>query len=320
MENAMHNILPRVTVSVIFSLFILLQTGCMTTPEEKIIKTFKPSKTFLYSPTVRINFEKHGSGPVNLILIHGFGSSIRTWDDVMRLLKQHKMLKHFTVYIPDMKGAGFSSKPDDKHYSIRDNAEILAAFIKKYKIEHPVLTGHSLGGGIALYATVSYLKGNYYPSHLILADCACYPTDFPFFVKFLRIPVMNEFILKVLPDRFRTNETMKRVIVNRKKITPELRARYIYMHKLPGYANALIETAKNIIPDDIDALTSGYTAIKCPVDIIWGSEDTILPLDLGVKLHKTAPDSSLTILPGIGHDVPEEDPAAITGMIEKTVK
>ena len=34
----MHNILPRVTVSVIFSLFILLQTGCMTTPEEKIIK------------------------------------------------------------------------------------------------------------------------------------------------------------------------------------------------------------------------------------------------------------------------------------------
>ena len=126
---------------------ILLFTGCVTTKEQVVSNKFKPSLSFKYSDKITINYEKKGRGNQPLLLIHGFGSSLRNWDDVIAKLANNKLLdKKFTLYAIDLKGYGFSSKPKDNKYTIKDQAEIVKAFIENYSLKHPVIVGHSMGG------------------------------------------------------------------------------------------------------------------------------------------------------------------------------
>jgi len=51
-----------------------------------------------------------------------------------------------------------------------------------------------------------------------------------------------------------------------------------------------------------------YGQITRTVLILWGREDTWLPLERGKLLHKMIPGSSLHVIPDAGHLVIEEQP------------
>ncbi|NOY74922.1 MAG: alpha/beta hydrolase, partial [Kiritimatiellaeota bacterium] len=290
---------------------IALSGGCATTIVKDMDDKYAPALRFEYTDGEYLNYEKRGSGAIPLLLLHGFGSSLRNWDDVIEAIEARGDLKdEFTIYALDMKGAGFSSKPRDSRYTIADNAAILTEFIEKLDLRGAVLVGHSLGGGVALYATVEFLhETKYYPSELLLIDAACYPTDFPFFVSFLRIPVLNYLLLSGLPSEFIARRALSKIMAPGTSITPELVKRYAFFNALPGHNYALIQTATNIMPENVEELVSGYQDIYCRTVIIWGQNDKVLPLSLGKRLHNDIPDSELIILEGCGHNPPEERPA-----------
>ena len=298
-------------------LLSVILSGCVSSKKADFMDRYKASLTFKYDSKNFINYEKLGKGKTALVLLHGFGSSIRNWDDVVAKLAEKGVLdKQFTIYALDLKGAGFSSKPRDDHYSIKDNAEIVTAFLHKLNIQHPVIVGHSLGGGTALYTTVHMSPDSpHYPSRLILIDSACYPTEYPFFVKFLRIPIFNSLLLNGLPDKFRAEKTLERVVADKSIITPELIYRYSYAYKMKNYDYVLIQTAKQITPENIDRLISGYKNIKCPTTILWGKQDSVLLPSLGEALNKDIPNSELFIYDNYAHALPEEAPELVADRI-----
>ena len=298
-------------------LFSALFSGCISSQESDFMKKYKPSLAFHYDSENLINYEKLGSGKTTLVLLHGFGSSLRNWDDVVAKLAEKGALQNqFTIYVLDLKGAGFSSKPRDDHYAIKDNAAIVTAFLDKLKLQHPVIAGHSLGGGIALYTTVHMPKNSpTYPSRLVLIDSACYPTEYPFFVKFLRIPIFNSLLLNGLPDKFRARRTLERVVADKSIITPEMIHRYSYAYKMDNYDYVVIQTAKQITPENIDKLITGYKNIKCPTTILWGKQDSILLPSLGEALKKDIPGSKLFIYNDYAHALPEEAPEIVADAI-----
>lgn len=305
-------------VAIIALAVIALASGCATNRGVVMDDKYSPSLKFNYSDGDYLNYEMRGAGDIPLILLHGFGSSLRNWDDVVKVLDDRGDLeKRFTIYALDLKGAGFSSKPRDSQYTIEDNAAIVADFIRRLDLRGAVLLGHSLGGGVALYATVELLDDTvYYPSSLLLVDSACYPTEFPFFVKFLRIPVLNHMLLSGLPPEFLARRTLSKIMEPGTPITPELIKRYSFFSSLPGHNYALIETATGILPDDADELTGKYPYIYCPTTIVWGEDDKVLPLALGERLHNDIPDSKLVVIENCGHNPPEERPGEIADVIE----
>ena len=311
-----------------FSLLFLLffSVGCVSTQEGDNMKEFVPSLKFKYDSENFINYEKRGSGKTPLVLLHGFGSSLRNWDDVVANLAEKGAFKdRFTLYALDLKGAGFSSKPRDDHYAIKDSADIVISFLKELNIKHPVIVGHSLGGGVALYTTVHQKPESlYYPSRLILIDAACYPTEYPFFVRFLRVPIFNKLLLDGLPDEYRARRTMELVVADKSIITPEILHRYSYAYKMDNYDYVLIQTAKQIAPENIDQLIAGYRNIECPTTILWGKQDSVLLPSLGEALKKDIPNSELFVYDDYAHALPEEAPAvvadAIIGEPQKTNK
>ena len=50
------------------------------------------------------------------------------------------------------------------------------------------------------------------------------------------------------------------------------------------------------------------SAIRCPVDLVWGEQDTEVPLEVAVRAQPMFPSATLVTLPGVGHLVPTEAP------------
>src|SRR5512141_2884929 len=87
---------------------------------------------FHYSDAVLINFEVHGHGGTPIIFLHGFAAALTTWCDITPLFPP----EFATLYLLDLKGFGFSSKPRDRRYTVEEQAAIMIAFL-----EHEGLSG-----------------------------------------------------------------------------------------------------------------------------------------------------------------------------------
>src|ERR1700687_58243 len=92
---------------------------------------------------VRVHYQEKGVG-TPLVLIHGFTSSTYSWKDVFEPLS-----KNFRVIAVDLKGFGFSSKPDGD-YTRRAQALLVAHLLDYLKIERTWLCGNSMGGEVSL--------------------------------------------------------------------------------------------------------------------------------------------------------------------------
>ena len=79
-------------------------------------------------------------GP-DLILQHGMTDNSRSWSLVAADFAE----AGYHVYMPDLRGHGYSDKPDTGMYTINDYATDLAAFMDAKGIEKADLVGHSLG-------------------------------------------------------------------------------------------------------------------------------------------------------------------------------
>jgi pimeloyl-ACP methyl ester carboxylesterase len=81
-----------------------------------------------------------GAGERTMILLHGIGSGGMSWLPVMTSLGAIARL-----IIPDHRGHGQSGKPDSG-YLLDDYADDLERVLTHFRIERPILIGHSLGG------------------------------------------------------------------------------------------------------------------------------------------------------------------------------
>ena len=61
-----------------------------------------------------------------------------------------------------------------------------------------------------------------------------------------------------------------------------------------------------------------YPSLRLPVEILHGTEDTIVPLDIhSVPLSRQIPEATLTVLEGVGHMPHHADPDAVTEAIDR---
>src|SRR5262245_59421292 len=111
---------------------------------------------------VRVHYQEKGEGEP-LVLIHGYTASTFVWKDVFEPLSEQ-----FRVIAVDLKGFGFSGKPDGD-YTRRAQGELVVHLLDHLKIDQAILCGSSMGGEIGLNAA------RYHPQRiaaLILVDSA----------------------------------------------------------------------------------------------------------------------------------------------------
>lgn len=297
-------------------LLLLMLGSCAHVPEPttSLEQSLGQQKTFNYQG-LKINYYEAGQGPP-IILLHGFGGCSYSW----RFLAPALAADH-RVFTIDLKGFGLSDKPEDGKYAVSDQADLVAAFIRSKDLHNLVIMGHSMGGGVTL---MTYLKVREDQpdriKRLVLIDSAGYPQRLPWFIWLAKLPVLSSVGGKIISPRLAAYLVLKKCYYYDEKISEEQIDTYAYYGSLPGSREAVVQTAKQIVPDDIDALTAQYKTVSVPVLIVWGKEDEVVPLEVAKKFKRDIHNSELVILPKCGHMPPEEEPMETIKIIKEFLK
>jgi pimeloyl-ACP methyl ester carboxylesterase len=259
--------------------------------------------------------ERYGSGEP-ILAIHGLGASIYTWRKMVEPLQ-----KDHTLILVDLKGAGKSPKPHDNGYSIQEQAELIFQLIRELDLKNLTLMGNSYGGAVSLLVTLKLKeeKSNRL-SKLILIDSGGYNESLPWHLKLMRTPVLGWLAIHILSPKTSARSVLRYSYYNKSLITKEQIAAYAEPIGSPGGRYALLKTAQQAIPKNINELTAQYPNITVPTLILWGREDKVIPLKIGRKLDAAIPDSTLVIIEKVGHVPQEEKPEDTIPLVLKFLK
>lgn len=246
--------------------------------------------------------EAYGSGDP-ILAIHGLGASIYSWRKLKGRFPSNRLV------LVDLKGHGHSPKPRDKHYSIPEQANLIYQFILEQDFRNLTLIGNSYGGALSLLVSIRLCREE--PgrlSKLILIDSGGYNQDLPWHLKLLRTPVLGWLGLHLVPPAINALVVLRYGYYDRGLIEREQIRAYAKPIGSRGGRHALLQVAKQAVPDNFEELTAQYPTINVPTLIIWGREDKVIPLSIGEKLDRAIPDSRLAIIEQVGH-VPQEEKA-----------
>jgi len=260
---------------------------------------------------VNLYYEEHGKGPP-VLLLHGFGASTFTWRHIAPDLAQ----THRVIAV-DLKGFGQSDKPFDERYSVSDQAELVAQLIEDKDLRDLTVVGHSFGGGVALrLALDASARLNGRISRLVLLDSIAYQQQIPVFFRLLDVPLVSQVGVRMVPPSVQTRVALQIAYHDDSKIDPEEVEIYAAPLKTAAGKHAIVQSARQIVPADIDTLPDRFKTITLPTLILWCDHDRIVPLEIGIKLRRTLPNSTLRLVEGCGHMPQEEQPKATLALLK----
>jgi pimeloyl-ACP methyl ester carboxylesterase len=208
----------------------------------------------------------------------------------------------FTVYYYDLIGYGQSDKsPGDVSLGIQN--QVLDQLLGYWGLENPAIVGHDFGGTTVLRTHL--ISGRDFDKIVLIDPVAISPWGSPFF----QHVNVHEAAFAGVPDYI--HEAIVRAYVKTAAFKP-IDDATLDMIVLPwtepdGKAAFYrqIAQANSSYTDEVQPL---YAQISRPVLILWGREDTWIPLERGKVLRDVIPGSLFQVIPDAGHLVIEEQP------------
>ena len=250
---------------------------------------------FMELDSRKIHFRDEGNG-YPIILIHGTGASLHTWDSwTKELVKTHRVIRL------DLPAFGLSGQDPLKRYSSMDYVTLLNDFVNELDINEFHLAGNSLGGLVAwLYASKYDRKIN----KLLLISPSGFSSDkTPLVIRLAKTPFINSFLRYLTPKSF-IKKNLKEVYYHDSLITEEIINRYRDLTLFNGNRSAFIDRV-NIKSEDYSYKMS---LIQTPTLILWGGNDEWIPMDNAFKFEDAIENSRVVIMPETGHIPMEERP------------
>lgn len=259
---------------------------------------------------VRVHYQEKGTG-TPLILIHGYSSSVYTWKDQFDALS-----KKYRVIAIDLKGFGFTSKPDGD-YSRRAQGELVSSLLDYLKIEKAWLVGNSMGGETALNVAVNHPEK---VLGLVLIDSAGIQVQgrTSLAPAYLQIPVVGRLLTAVaLTSDTLVRQGLQKSYFDDSRITDDRVAYYYQPLKTRGGQLAATRARTQFGDFPIE---DKVNSINVPTLIIWGDHDELIPLEAGKKLNSLIRGSKLVVFENCGHVPQEEMPDRVTAEITNFIQ
>lgn len=248
-----------------------------------------------------VAWDRLGDGPP-LVLLHGTPWSSALWRPVADVLAER-----FTVHLWDMPGFGRSSKHAGHAVDLATQGELFADLLDLWGLERPHLVAHDVGGAVALRALL--LHGRQHASLCLVDVVALRPWGSPFF----SLVQEHADVFAQLPP------AIHRGVVEA----------YVRGASHRGLADADLAMLVDPWCDDVGQAAfyrqvaqadEAHTAeleplladLAGPVHVVWGRDDTWIPVDRASRLQAAIPHASLAILDDAGHLVQLDAADALT--------
>ncbi len=255
----------------------------------------KPSMQVIEVGGLDIHYKDTGptSAPV-LLLLHGFGSSLQTWDDWADQLD-----KHYRVIRLDLPGFGLTGPSPANNYSEEQDLATLTQFVDKLGIAELSVIGHSMGGKMAW--TFAAAQGQRVKALVLMA-----PDGFPkaedIGTKPYAMPAVMGLMKFFLP-KYMVRKSLEPAFYDASALDERLVERYWDMLRAPGVRGAILERGQQTVYTDPVPRLKKITA---PTLLIWGQEDRMIPSSNAQSYAGVLADSQTVLLPKLGHLLQEE--------------
>ena len=226
-----------------------------------------------------LTFANVNSENPKVCFLHGWGTSGKDFN---------KIESHFDSITIDIPGFG-KSKPFTQSFSPKSYAEYL---IKLIPDSVDIIVGHSFGGRIA--AHLSQMQN--YKKIVIIAS--------PLIRKNKHNKRFSVFKLYKLMNKFN--------IISNQRLD-ELKNKY----GSEDYRKANKVLKDTLVMAVNDDLTEILPNISTKVELIYGQDDLVVPVNVGVDSSSIIPDSELTIIPNEGHNMLRSSAEVIIGIIKR---
>jgi pimeloyl-ACP methyl ester carboxylesterase len=251
-----------------------------------------------------------GPGERTFVLVHGLGGSLLSW-----LAVGPRLARHGRVFALDL--AGFGGTPRAGRGSrLSDNRRLVSRFIEETTGEGPVvLCANSMGGAVSmLQAAVEpasverlvlsnsvfpWVRGAY-PAPVVMAGFGIY-----------QLPRLGEWASRQRMNALDAERAVRvgfRIIAaDPARIDPEL-VRLHVEQLLRQQANedagpAFLEAARSLMALGRRPKVARWLldSVKCPVLVIHGREDRLVPLRYAESALASHPEWEMRLLPKVGH-------------------
>ena len=260
---------------------------------------WRPSRTYEFADG-DVAYEALGDGPP-VVLIHGTPS----WSYLWRTVASDLAARH-TVYVYDLLGYGTSEKHEHQDVSIAAQTKVLAELLDLWGLEEPCVAGHDFGGTIALRLLL--LEGRRF-RRLALCDPVAIA---PWITPFSRHVQAHLEAFQTVPGH-----------IHRQMIATHIRtaiAREMTDDQLEPYLRPWLGTVgqaayyRQVAQFDeryTREIEPRYGEVQAPTLLLWGAQDGWLDPQFGQKLARMIPVARLSLIPGAGHFLPEDQPKIV---------
>jgi 2-hydroxy-6-oxonona-2,4-dienedioate hydrolase len=238
----------------------------------------------------------------HLLFLHGLGSSSDRWIDIPEALSRY----YHTVAV-DLIGFGGSDVPK-LNYTINKFREFVLDFMHAIGMDDGMTTiiGHSLGGYIAAEIAIENRK---MIERLVLIDTSGM-LDKP-------TPLLEQYLdaaMSASPEKVK--KVFEQLAAQSWRVFPVLVDVFTKRINMPGAKDAFESAYHNSTRTQI-----GLDRLKkiddVPTLIIWGKNDTLIPLEHSNLFNETIRNASLEIVEDAGHAPFAEKPAIVCEILRE---
>jgi pimeloyl-ACP methyl ester carboxylesterase len=295
------------TMAWLLALAVALGAGWLWTPDksrsELEARYSRGQGDFVPVAGLRLHLRDSGppAGPPGapvLVLLHGFGASLHTWEPWARALEAD-----FRVIRYDLPGAGLTGADPTGDYSDERGMQVLLAVLDELRIASASLVGHSMGGRLAFRFAAAHPAR---VDKLVLVAPDGFASPGFEYGKAPDMPAAARLIRYSLP-RAVLRMGLKPAYGNAARLSEDSVTLYHDMLLAPGVRGALLDRLDQLVPSDP---TATLQAVRAPTLLIWGDRDAMIPPANAQDFLRTLPRARLVTVPGAGHLPQEEDPGA----------
>jgi pimeloyl-ACP methyl ester carboxylesterase len=261
---------------------------------------FMPEERYIKIDSINTRFLAEGEGsPV--ILVHGLGGSASGW-----LPSFAALAAHHRVYAMDLVGHGRTGQADNGSLNAAYMARFIKDFIVKFKIERAHIVGHSMGGAVSLQLAIDYPER---VNKLILVDSGGLGKEISILFRFLSLPLVGEWLaaMDYRPDIKKYADAVRKSTQNDTYITDELIENLYRVERNPQKAKPLLKALRSGVnwtgqkKSAYGPILQKLSSIHNPTLVIWGRQDTTVPLSQGELAALSMPNARLVIIDQCSH-------------------
>ena len=231
-----------------------------------------------------------------LIMLHGFGSSLHTWEPWAEALGDRYRVVRF-----DIPGTGLSGPDPAGDYSDARTLVVLQALMDTLSIERATLVGNSMGGRFAWRFAAAHPER---VERLVLISPDGFASHGLEYGKRPDVPAMVKLMRYVLP-RPMLRMNLVPAYADPSRLSEATVDRYYELLLAPGGRDATIARMGQVELVEPPPLLATITA---PTLLLWGEKDAMIPVAHAADYEAVLPDSRLAVLPDLGHVPHEEAP------------